>query len=132
MSVDLDKWHPTYVYLVFWSQDKIKREGLEGIHYMQHACDWAERNVEDVTDKHGRKPLLALQTGRVAETTIQRYIYTATRPCYDNSGNCPFDREPEACEAMSWNASRVPAQSARMPFVGAMSGRRGMQVSPGT
>ncbi|SEL17689.1 hypothetical protein [Haloferax larsenii] len=49
MSVDLDRWHPTHVYLAFWLQDKIKREGLEGIHYMEHARDWAERNAGDET-----------------------------------------------------------------------------------
>lgn len=67
--------------------------------------DYVERNRETVTDKQGRKPLLTSKSGRVVETTIQRYVYTATRPCYYNGGECPFDREPDTCEAMSWNAS---------------------------
>jgi integrase len=67
--------------------------------------DYVDMNRKDVTDDHGREPLLTSKSGRIVETTIQRYVYTATRPCYYNGGNCPFDREPETCEAMSWNAS---------------------------
>ena len=67
--------------------------------------DYLTRTRADVTDEHGRKPLLASKSGRVVETTIQRYVYTATRPCYYNGGECPFDRDPDTCEAMSWNAS---------------------------
>ncbi|TKR28078.1 tyrosine-type recombinase/integrase [Natronomonas salsuginis] len=67
--------------------------------------DYIKQTRPDVTDEHGRKPLLASQNGRAVETTIQRYVYTATRPCYYNGGNCPFDRNPEECEAMSWNGS---------------------------
>ena len=67
--------------------------------------DYIDNTRADVTDEHGREPLLTSKTGRVVETTIQRYVYTATRPCYYNAGNCPFDRDPETCEAMSWNAS---------------------------
>ena len=67
--------------------------------------DYVDMTRKDVTDDHGREPLLTSKSGRIVETTIQRYVYTATRPCYYNGGNCPFDREPETCEAMSWNAS---------------------------
>jgi site-specific recombinase XerD len=67
--------------------------------------DYVEMTREDVVDEHGRKPLLTSKRGRVVETTIQRYVYTATRPCYYNGGECPFDRDPETCEAMSWNTS---------------------------
>jgi hypothetical protein len=62
-------------------------------------------NRKDVTDDHGREPLLTSKSGRIVETTIQRYVYTANRPCYYNGGNCPFDREPETYEAILWNAS---------------------------
>jgi integrase len=67
--------------------------------------DYVEMNRSEVTDEHGREPLLTSKSGRVVETTIQRYVYTATRPCYYNGGECPFDRDTETCEAMSWNAS---------------------------
>jgi len=61
-------------------------------------------NRKDVTDDHGREPLLTSKSGRIVETTIQRYVYTATRSCYYNGGNCPSNRNLEECEAMSWNA----------------------------
>lgn len=67
--------------------------------------DYVEMNRENTVDEHDREPLLTSKSGRIVGTTIQRYVYTATRPCYYNSGECPFDREPAECEAMSWNAS---------------------------
>jgi site-specific recombinase XerD len=67
--------------------------------------DHIKNTRPDVTDEHGRKPLLASNEGRVVETTIQRYVYTATRPCTYGSGDCPFDRDPNECEAMTWNSS---------------------------
>lgn len=67
--------------------------------------DYIDNTRTDVTDEYGRKPLLTSKSGRVVETTIQRYVYTATRPCYYNGGECPFDQKPEDCEAMSWNGS---------------------------
>lgn len=67
--------------------------------------DYIDNTRKEVTDEYGRKPLLTSKSGRVVETTIQRYVYTATRPCYYNGGVCPFDRKPEDCEAMSWNGS---------------------------
>lgn len=67
--------------------------------------DYVDGRRIAVTDEYGREPLLTTREGRVVETTIQRYVYTATRPCYYNGGECPFDRDPEDCEAMFWNAS---------------------------
>lgn len=57
---------------------------------------YADQNRPDVEDEHGRKPLLSSKDGRVVETTVQRYVYTATRPCIHNGKNCPFDRELDA------------------------------------
>jgi site-specific recombinase XerD len=68
-------------------------------------ADYIEQTRSDVEDDYGRKPLLTSKSGRVVETTIQRYVYTASRPCYYNGGDCPFDRDLETCEAMSWNGS---------------------------
>jgi site-specific recombinase XerD len=73
-------------------------------------CDWLDeqditdlndldseviQRYKDVTDEHGWEPLLTSKSGRVVETTIQRYVYTATRPCYYNCGECPFYIVPE-------------------------------------
>lgn len=40
--------------------------------------------------------------------TIQRMVYTATRPCHYGNA-CPFDEDPETCEATTWDgASQCP------------------------
>jgi len=71
-------------------------------------ADYIENARPAVTDEYGREPLLATAHGRRARTTIQRMVYTATRPChYENA--CPFDENPETCEAATWNgASQCP------------------------
>jgi integrase len=63
----------------------------------------------DVEDDKGRSPLLASRNGRIAQTTIQKNIYTATRPCTYNGGKCPFDRDTETCEALAFDqANKCP------------------------
>jgi site-specific recombinase XerD len=66
--------------------------------------DYIDTNRPDVTDSDGRDPLLASEQGRLSSSTVQRYIYTATRPCV-YSGECPFGYSPETCDARSWNGS---------------------------
>lgn len=61
--------------------------------------DYIENNRHDVTDEYGRKSLITTMYGRATRSTIQRMVYTATRPCYYDGGECPFDRNPEECEA---------------------------------
>jgi hypothetical protein len=46
---DLDHYDEETLYLAFWLQDKIYREGIEGIHYMRKARTWAKRNAADIT-----------------------------------------------------------------------------------
>ncbi|WP_436347079.1 tyrosine-type recombinase/integrase [Natronorubrum sp. FCH18a] len=87
------------------NKEKSERDVLITSEVADVLRDYIDNNRNDVTDEHDRKPLLTSKSGRVVETTIQRYVYTATRPCYYNGGECPFDRKPEDCEAMSWNAS---------------------------
>jgi integrase len=60
--------------------------------------DWLRDQRPDVTDKHGRKPLLATPYGRSSKSTVRRYCYQYTRPCAVGQ-ECPHDRDPEACEA---------------------------------
>lgn len=71
--------------------------------------DWLQYQRPPVTDEHGRTPLLATPQGRVAKTTIRRYVYKWSRPCaYD--GSCPHGREIEECEAANHNqASKCPS-----------------------
>lgn len=52
--------------------------------------DYIEEHRHDVTDDHGREPLLTTKQGRPAKTTIQRNIYAMTRPCY-YTNDCPHD-----------------------------------------
>jgi len=68
-------------------------------------ADYIENNRPAVTDDYGREPLIATRQGRAARTTITRHVYTATRPCFHNGGSCPFDENPETCEATKWNKS---------------------------
>ena len=35
--------------LAFWLQDKLSRDGIEGLHFMRDARLWAEENAADVT-----------------------------------------------------------------------------------
>ena len=46
---DLDNYDEETLYLAFWLQDKIYREGIEGIHFMRSAEKWAKRNAADIT-----------------------------------------------------------------------------------
>lgn len=71
--------------------------------------DYIEDSRPDVEDDHGREPLIATSHGRIAETTIQKNVYTATRPCIYNSGNCPFSKEIDDCEALAFDqANKCP------------------------
>ena len=60
--------------------------------------DWLRDRRPDVTDDHGRRPLLATSHGRLSKSTLRKYCYQCTRPCVYGDG-CPHDRDPEECEA---------------------------------
>ena len=66
--------------------------------------DWLRERRPDVTDDHGRKPLLATSHGRIAPGTIAKYIYEVTRPCWIGN-ECPHDRDPDDCEATTVDKS---------------------------
>ena len=57
---DLDSLSPEVRLLAFWLQDKIYREGIEGIHFMRDARLWAEQNAANVTAKEITKELKKL------------------------------------------------------------------------
>jgi integrase len=71
--------------------------------------DYLRFNHPGGEDDHGRTPLLASTAGtRCEPSTIQRNVYTATRPCH-YTGNCPVGRDLNECEATSYNtASKCP------------------------
>jgi site-specific recombinase XerD len=71
--------------------------------------DYLDRHHPHVEDDHGRMPLFGTSQGRIYKTTLQRNIYTLTRPCH-YLNECPHDRDFEACEATSYNtASKCPS-----------------------
>jgi site-specific recombinase XerD len=71
--------------------------------------DYINNTRVETTDKFGRRALLSTRHGRVARTTIQKYVYTATRPCYYNGEECPYDRDTDTCEAMQFDqANKCP------------------------
>lgn len=71
--------------------------------------DYVEMTRPDVTDDHGREPLIATKHGRASRTTITKHVYLATSPCFYNGGKCPFDRDAETCKATQWgHASKCP------------------------
>ena len=57
---DLDSLDPAVRELAFWLQDKIYREGIEGIHFMRDARLWAEENAADITAREITKELKKL------------------------------------------------------------------------
>lgn len=70
--------------------------------------DWIEDQRPEVTDDHGRRPLLATTHGRVNTQTLRKYSYQITRPC-ELGKPCPHNRDPETCEANSYSsASKCP------------------------
>lgn len=75
--------------------------------------DYIEYNRHDVTDDHGREPVITTEYGRPAGNTIRATLYRWTRPCWRGEG-CPHDRDPDDCEATHLDhASKCP--SARSP-----------------
>jgi len=75
--------------------------------------DYIEYHRFDITDDHGRKPLITTEQGRPAGNTIRTTLYRVTRPCWRGE-ECPHDRTIEDCEATHLDhASKCP--SARSP-----------------
>ena len=73
--------------------------------------DYLQAHRPDVTDDHGRQPLLATSHGRVAKGTVRRYVYRWTRPCAIGE-ECPHGRDVDTCEAATPNsASKCPSSN---------------------
>jgi site-specific recombinase XerD len=92
------------------------KNGIRGerqIHLKDEVCavlnDYLEMNHPKVEDEYGRMPLFGTSEGRIYKTTLQRNIYTLTRPCH-YTNECPHDCEINECEATSYNtASKCPS-----------------------
>jgi integrase len=83
-----------------------------GDHYAEVLQDYIAHNRHDVTDDHGREPLITSEQGRLTETPIRRTVYQWTRPCM--VADCPHDEDPDDCPYMNRDrASECP--SSRSP-----------------
>jgi site-specific recombinase XerD len=78
--------------------------------------DWVGEKRPDVTDDHGRKPLLATRHGRMHYKTVTQIVYKVSRPCYIDQG-CPHDRDIDTCEATkSSGYSKCPSSVSAHPI----------------
>jgi len=92
---------------------KNKKRGERDVHISDEVVnviiDYLEMKHSYEDDEYGRTPLLGTQHGRMNKTTLQRNIYTLTRPCH-YTNECPHDRDLSECEATSYNtASKCPS-----------------------
>ena len=99
---------------------KNKRSGERIIAVSNEVClvldDWIREKRPDVTDDHGREPLLSTTHGRVGKTTIRTYCYQITRPC-EYGQECPHGRDESECEAMEREqSSKCPSSVSPHPF----------------
>ncbi|QDX40537.1 site-specific integrase [Salarchaeum sp. JOR-1] len=60
--------------------------------------DYVETYRHDVTDDHGREPLLTTKFGRMTVNTFRYHVYQLSRPCMAGR-ECPHGRDPDECEA---------------------------------
>lgn len=75
---------------------------------------YIEENRHDVTDDHGREPLLTTEFGRPARTTFRRHVYRCTQPCQE-TGECPHDVPLDDCEARGYGGKMGTCPSAATP-----------------
>lgn len=70
--------------------------------------DFIDQRRHDVTDEHGRAPLLTTSNGRIHRNTIRRTIYRITTPCFrgDPCEKCARCSEEKCTEAVSPHAIR--------------------------
>lgn len=79
--------------------------------------DYLKDQRADVTDCYGREAFLTTLHGRVAKSTIRKYVYKWSRPCMVGD-ECPHDREPDECDAATNldRASKCPSSVTPHPI----------------
>ena len=119
-SIDLDDYYPDEQYIQLKHRPesdtplKNKKDGERPVAISKDLCtilnDWIDTHRPDVEDDYGRQPLLATKHGRPHAMTVQKYAYTATRPCAVGQ-ECPHDKDPETCDAAirKQDASKCPS-----------------------
>lgn len=77
--------------------------------------DYIDTKRPNVTDSHGRRPLLASEHGRLAKSTMRKYFYKWTRPC-QITGKCPHGRDISECEAAQSTDVASQCESSLPPY----------------
>jgi site-specific recombinase XerD len=85
-----------------------------GPRWYQIVDDYVDKNRIDVTDDHGRDPLITTRYGRPTGDTIYIWVNMATQPC-EYGRDCPHDRDPNTCEANSTDGYPSRCPSSRSP-----------------
>lgn len=85
-----------------------------GPRWYQILDDYIDKNRIEVTDDHGREPLITTRYGRPTGDTIYKWVNMATQPC-EYGRDCPHDRDPNTCEANSTNGYPSRCPSSRSP-----------------
>ncbi|ELY97919.1 tyrosine-type recombinase/integrase [Natrialba asiatica] len=91
------------------NQDKGTRWNRISEKTARYLEDYIEYHRPEVTDDHGRKPLITTKYGRPAGNTLRKTLYRVTRPCWRDE-SCPHDRDIDTCEATHLDhASKCPS-----------------------
>lgn len=79
--------------------------------------DYLRDQRPNVTDEHGRKPLVPTREGRISSATIRKICYSWSRSCVIGL-DCPHGRDPDTCEAAVYGskASQCPSSEASHAF----------------
>jgi site-specific recombinase XerD len=85
------------------NKQKAERHIAIGDYYVEVLEEYIDHRRHEITDDHGRKPLITSKYGRLTEPAIRTIIYQLTRPCM--IVDCPHDEDPKTCEYMSYNTA---------------------------
>lgn len=119
-SLDLEDYHEEKDYLTFHHRPESGtplKNGMDGERHVALktetslvVADYIEHERLSAKDDHHRYPLITTVHGRIAISTLRRLVYRLTRPCV-YEGECPHDREQNACEATvdAHSSSKCPS-----------------------
>lgn len=126
-ALDIDDWHSDERFLEIRNRPdtgtrlKLGDQGERNVTVtddrLADALDtYVDGRRPNVTDDHGREPLLASNHGRYHYQSITKICYKVTRPCwYDRS--CPHERDIDQCEATNYaNYSGCPSSVSAHPL----------------
>jgi len=76
--------------------------------------DYLDTTRPDVTDEHGREPLLAFSDSRAAKSTIREHVHRCTQPCLWHS-ECAHDRSMGECPDIGYGSPMAGCPSSVPP-----------------